>query len=164
MIHYVTGCGLPQSCTTQGGTFTWKDDQAFTAPDEVESNWIYPEGFLVSYTTGYGNSGGKSYRFFGSKGTLDMGGDTPIVTGEGAIDGENRIPRKAGVDLVDTPEHFLNFLQCLRSGKTPNADIHSGYQHSVASIMSVQAMDTGRRQIYDPAKREISGMMIFICR
>ena len=36
-----------------------------------------------------------------------------------------------------------------------NASIDAGYQHSVASIMSVRAMDTGQRQVYDAAKREI---------
>jgi predicted dehydrogenase len=155
MIHYVTGAKAPESCVAQSAIFTWKDEHAFTAPDEVESTWIYPEGFLVSYTTGYGNSSGKSYRFFGSRGTIDMGGDAPIASGEGAIDRENRIENRKGVKPVETTEHFLNWLQCLRTGKTPNADIDAGYSHSVASIMSVLAMDTGQRQIHDPATREI---------
>lgn len=39
-------------------------------------------------------------------------------------------------------------------GKTPNASIDDGYTRSVASIMSVLAMDTGRRQVYDEKARD----------
>jgi hypothetical protein len=56
---------------------------------------------------------------------------------------------------VDRPEHFLDWLQCLRSRKTPNASIDAGYQHAVACLMAVRAFDTGRRQVFDPQKREI---------
>ena len=156
MVHYVTGAQFPQSCVAQGGIFTWKDEHAFTCPDLVEANWIYPEGFMVSYTTGFGNSSGKSYRFYGNRGLLDMGGsDGPTVSGEGAS-GADRVKGTNAVKPVDTPEHFLNWLQCMRSGETPNASIDAGYQHSVASIMSVLAMDTGRRQVYKHETREIT--------
>jgi len=53
------------------------------------------------------------------------------------------------------PDHFLDWLQCLRSRKTPNASIDAGYQHAVACIMAVQACDTGKRMIFDEAAREI---------
>ena len=157
MIHYVTGCKPPgQSCVAQGGTFTWKDDHAFTAPGRgrVESGSI-PKISWSATPPATETPVARATASSAPGATLDMSGDTPIVSGEGAIDGENRIPRKSGVDLVDTPEHFLNWLQCLRSGKTPNADIDSGYQHSVASIMSVLAMDTGRRHLYDAKSRDV---------
>ncbi|HJN10102.1 MAG TPA: Gfo/Idh/MocA family oxidoreductase [Pirellulaceae bacterium] len=155
MVHYVTGATLPTSCVALGGIFTYKDEHNFTCPDHVESTWIYPEGFMVSYTTNFGNSSGRSYHFYGSGGVMDLSShDAPTVSGEGAaIRGELR--DKVAVDPVEVPDHFLNWLQCIRSGKTPNASIEAGYQHSIASIMSVQAMDTGRRQIYDHQRREI---------
>ena len=48
-----------------------------------------------------------------------------------------------------------NWLECLRSRKTPSADIQYGYQHVVATIMAARALETGRRQQYDPATRVI---------
>jgi hypothetical protein len=48
-----------------------------------------------------------------------------------------------------------NWLECLRTRRTPNADVRAGYAHSVASIMAFLAWDSGRRQIYDPEKEEI---------
>jgi len=35
LIHYFTGATFPQSCVAHGGTFTWKDEHAFTCPDQV---------------------------------------------------------------------------------------------------------------------------------
>jgi hypothetical protein len=53
------------------------------------------------------------------------------------------------------PDHMEDWLQCIRSRKTPNAPIEAGYQHSVASIMATLAMDSGQRQVYDAATRSI---------
>jgi hypothetical protein len=33
--------------------------------------------------------------------------------------------------------------------------MEAGYQHAVAVIMAMKAYDTGRRQVFDPEKREI---------
>ena len=54
------------------------------------------------------------------------------------------------------PSHMDNWLTCLRSRQRPNADIQFGHQHAVATIMAATALQTGRRQNYDPAKRIIS--------
>jgi hypothetical protein len=53
------------------------------------------------------------------------------------------------------PDHFLDWLQCMRTRKTPNAPIDAGYQHAVAVIMAMMSYDTGKRMIYDAEKREI---------
>ena len=110
---------------------------------------------MVSYSTNCGNSGGRSYRIYGDQGLMDLSDhNAPTVSGEGA-GRRGKFRKEVPVEQVDTPDHFLNWLQCIRSRKTPNASIDAGYQHSVAVIMAVTAMDTGRRQIYDHQKREI---------
>jgi hypothetical protein len=59
------------------------------------------------------------------------------------------------VELIPSPDHFLNWLQCMRDGKTPNANIDAGYQHAVAVLMAVISYDTGKKTFYDAAKRRI---------
>ncbi|NLZ02102.1 MAG: hypothetical protein GXY25_16400, partial [Pirellulaceae bacterium] len=59
------------------------------------------------------------------------------------------------VEPVEIPDHFLDWLQCLRTRQTTNAPIEAGYHHSVPVIMGTRAMDTGKRQIFDPRQREI---------
>ncbi len=156
LVHYITGAKHPTSCVSMGGTYTWKDKHNFTAPDHVQALWEYPEGFMVSYSTNFGNGSGNSFKIFGDVGVMDMvNWNAPVLTAEGAPKRKGEIRGKQPVKEVPTPEHFLNWIECMRTRKTPNASIDAGYQHAVASIMAVQAYDTGRRTIYDPAKREI---------
>ena len=56
---------------------------------------------------------------------------------------------------VERPDHFLDWLQCLRTGNTPHASIDAGYQHAVACLMATRSYETGRRTVYNAAKRKI---------
>lgn len=155
LVNYVTGSQFPVSVVAQGTISLWKDEHKFTCPDNVEATWIYPEGFLVSYSTNFGNSGGNAFRIYGEQGVLDLTQWTkPTMSGLGAAT-KGTLGKESPVPPIDTPDHFLNWLQCLRSRQTPNASIDAGYQHAVAVIMAVKAMDSGQRQIYDPLRREI---------
>ena len=157
LVHYITGAKFPTSCVCLGGTFTWKDERKFTCPDHVQALWIYPEGFMVSYSTNFGNGSGNSFNIFGDAGVLDMvNWNAPILTAEGAnAEKKGPIRGKNPVEEVPRPDHFLDWLQCLRTRKTPNASIDAGEQHAVACIMAMQSYDTGRRTVYDSEKREI---------
>ncbi len=156
LVHYITGATFPTSCVSLGGTFVWKDEHKFTCPDHVQALWIYPEGFMVSYSTNFGNGSGNSFKIFGDQGVLDMVTWTaPVLTAEGGGKRRGEIRGRVPVEDVPQPDHFLNWLQCIRSRETPNASIDAGYQHAVACLMAVRAFDTGKRMTYDPQKREI---------
>ncbi len=156
LVHYITGAKFPTSCVCLGGTFTWKDERKFTCPDHVQALWVYPEGFMVSYSTNFGNGSGNSFKAFGDQGVLDMVNWTaPVLTAEGGSKGKGLIRGRDPVKEVPMPDHFLDWLQCLRTRKTPNASIDAGYQHAVAVIMAMQSYDSGRRTVYDAEKREI---------
>jgi hypothetical protein len=60
------------------------------------------------------------------------------------------------VKAIETPDHFLDWLQCLRSGKPTRAPIEAGYQHSVACLMAVESFRSGRRTTYDHTTRTIN--------
>ncbi|HID78022.1 MAG TPA: Gfo/Idh/MocA family oxidoreductase [Planctomycetaceae bacterium] len=156
LIHYITGAKFPKSATGQHGTFTWIDEHQFTCPDQVQATWIYPEGFMVSYTTNFTNSYGNHIYFLGEQGTLSMTPWTKPTYWRAGAGKPSKLPREeTPVEPIETPDHFLDWLQCIRSRGVCRAPIEAGYQHAVAVIMAVKASDTGRRQIYDPEKREI---------
>ncbi len=156
LVHYITGAKFPKSCVSMGGTFTWKDEHKFTCPDHVQALWTYPEGFMVSYSTNFGNGSGNSFKIFGDLGVLDMVEWTaPVLSAEGGGRRKGEIRGKNPVKDVPHADHFLDWLQCLRTRQTPNASIEAGYQHAVACIMAVLACDSGHRIIYDQEKREI---------
>jgi predicted dehydrogenase len=156
LVHYITGAKFPTSSVCLGGTFTWKDEHKFTCPDHVQAMWIYPEGFMVSYSTNFGNGSGNSFKIFGDHGVMDMvNWNAPFITAEGGGKRMGEIRGKEPVEEVERPDHYLDWLQCLRTRKTPNASIDAGYQHAVACIMAVRSYDTGRRMVYDAEKHEI---------
>jgi predicted dehydrogenase len=163
LVHFITGAKFPASCVCLGGTFTWKDQNNFTCPDHVQALWIYLEaspaggqGFMVSYSTNFGNGSGNSFKIFGDQGVLDMvDWNAPFLSAEGGGKRMGQIRGKNPVKEVPMTDHFLDWLQCLRTRKEPNASIDAGYQHAVACIMAVMSYDTGKRMIYDPASRQI---------
>lgn len=155
-VHYITGAKFPTSCLCQGGVFTWKDQYGFTCDDQVQALWTYPEGFLVSYTTNFGNGYGNLTRICGDQGLLKMDNlMAPVLTAEGGSKNKGVIRGVNPVKMPDQPDHFLNWLQCLRSRKAPQAPIEAGYQHAVACIMAVESQAKGARMVYDNANRRI---------
>ena len=156
LINYITGSQFPTNAVCLGGTYTWKDEHGFTCPDHVQALWTYPEGFMVSYTTNFGNSGSNTFRILGDQGTLDMvNWSSPVLTAEGGSKNKGAIRGTKPVEDIPRPDHFLDWLQCLRSRETPNASIDAGYQHGVAILMATRAYETGHRQVYDREKRVI---------
>ncbi len=156
LVHYITGATFPTHAVALGGTFTWRDEHKFDVQDETQCIWTYPEDFLVTYSTYFGNGNGSTFKIFGDKATMDLlEWEHPYITEEGAGKPDGRIKDKKMIDEVPMPDHMLDWVQCIRSRKTPNASIDAGYQHAVACLMGVMACDTGKRMIYDPDKREI---------
>ena len=155
LFNYIVGTTVPVSCVASGGTYTWKDE-GFTCPDHCQALWVYPEGFLVSYSTNFGNGSGSVFKIYGEQGTIDLTSWLkPTYSRAGAIKPSELPKTDKPVDPVETPDHFLNWLQCLRSRKTTNAPIDAGFNHCVPALMAVKAFDTGRRQVYSPQDREI---------
>jgi predicted dehydrogenase len=155
LYNYIVGTKLPLNCVAQGGIFTWKDE-GFTCPDQCQAVWTYPEGFIVSYATNFGNGSGNVLKIYGDQGTIDLTKWTsPTFSAAGAIKPTKLPKAETPVEPVEIPDHFLDWLQCLRTRNTTNAPIEAGYYHCVPALMGVRAMDTGKRQIFDPQKREI---------
>ena len=155
LVHFITGAGFPTSAVAMGDTFVWKDDYRFDCPDQIQAVLIYPEGFMVDYCTNFGNGNGNRTMIYGTQGTLDLTKRTkPTASGAGAYK-KGPLGEEKAVEPVQCPDHFLDWLKCLRTRQTPVAPIEAGYQHAVACILSDRAWETGRRQIYDDANREV---------
>ncbi len=156
LVHYITGAQFPSTAVCSGGIYTWKDEYNFSCPDHIQVLWTYPEGFMVSYSTNFGNGAGNSFKIFGNQGLMDLQDwNNPILLPDGAFKKTDALKEKIEIEPIQRDDHILDWLKCIRSGNEPNANIDAGYQHSVACIMAMIAYDTGKRQIYDHSKREI---------
>ena len=51
--------------------------------------------------------------------------------------------------------NMRNWMECVRSRKTPNASIEAGYSHSIALCMCIAAMQTGQRVTFDDKTQKI---------
>ncbi len=154
--HFIAGLGIPESCVCLGGVYTWKDEHAFTAPDQVQAVWQYPEGLMISYTTNFGNSAGDMIRYCGDKGTLKLGWEDATYSADGGIHRDGSIRGENKVEPIEQTDHWVNWYRCMRDRKTPNASLDAGYQHAIASIMATMSYEKGRRTRFDAARRTIS--------
>ncbi|HPA16989.1 MAG TPA: Gfo/Idh/MocA family oxidoreductase [Verrucomicrobiae bacterium] len=163
LVHFITGVKFPETCVCLGGTYYWKDEHGFTAPDQTQVLWSYPpssetgaEGLFVSCTTNTASSAGSLKRLYGDKGMLKFDNwNAPTYSPEGGKKRDGSIRGENPVPPVERPDHFLDWLQCMREGRTPHASIEAGYQHAVAVLMASKSYETGRKIVYDHAKREI---------
>jgi hypothetical protein len=54
-----------------------------------------------------------------------------------------------------TSAHMRNWMECVRSRKTPNAPVEAGYYHSIANIMTTAASHTGMKATFDESTQEV---------
>ena len=77
-IYFISGTNEPpQRAQSSGGLFRWKDGRDF--PDLIETFFDYPK-FRVALRSNLNNAGGEPIRFHGTKGTMEINGQTLVFT------------------------------------------------------------------------------------
>ncbi len=161
-VHMIMDDYFPRSVVAHGGVFVWKDGRENS--DTFQALLTYPKGFLVSFSTSFGNDFPGGSRYYGANGTLDLmgvglAGDVqrkPRITGLGGKGAAKIADERPLEPSPDGVHHMKNWLECIRSRKEPNAHIRAGYAHSVAVILAAQAERTGKKLYWDPKKEEIT--------
>ena len=179
-VHWFTDLPRPRSVVANGGVYLWKDGRqnfdTMTAVFDYGPLNDPSKGFQVVYSSRMTNEAGDVKElYFSNAGMINL--DTGEVTPEGGLQERhakamgmkpNQLEKKSlsssgertataattGVDS-DTSANVRNWMECVRSRKTPNADIEAGYQHSVALCMTIAALQTGRRVKFDDQKQEV---------
>jgi hypothetical protein len=54
-----------------------------------------------------------------------------------------------------TSANMRNWMECVRSRKTPNASIEAGYNHSVALCMNIAAIQTGQKVTFNDKTQQV---------
>ncbi|HVN04890.1 MAG TPA: Gfo/Idh/MocA family oxidoreductase [Bryobacteraceae bacterium] len=165
LAHFFMEDEFPKSVMAHGGVFAWPDGRE--NPDTFQALFEYPKGFLVSYSTSFGNDSDSFTRIMGKKATLiNVGGEGSqrweLVEEKGTHEDHPFIQRKktfvtlAGSDKPGLPfisdtdlSHMTNWFDCLRSRQQPNATVRHGFAHSVAVIMAARAYREGRKLFWN---------------
>jgi predicted dehydrogenase len=171
LVHWFMDDHSPKSVVAHGGVFAWHDGRE--NPDTFQALLEYPKGFLVSYSTSFGNDCDSFIRIMGKKGTLINHGTegTPRwkwVEEKGNFEETPEIKREekwlslpgdGGRGPAWTPDedlsHITNWLEALRAGRQPSAPVEAGYAHSVACIMAARAYWEGKRLYWEPRTESI---------
>jgi predicted dehydrogenase len=143
----------PKRITCSGGRYHFQDDQ------ETPDTYITTFDFGDKGVTFDGHScdphgfEGMNFGilFYGEKGSLVIGS-----SGYKILDLKNKqLEEKTGKggDL----NHFANFVDCIRSGKRPHADIEEGQKSTLLCHLGNIAWRSGQTINFDPATRKIVG-------
>lgn len=181
-VHWFSSLPRPRSVVANGGIYQWHDGRqnfdTMTAVFDYGPLDNVSKGFQVVYSSRFSNSaGGVKELYFSNAGMLNL--DTNTITPEGGLrakeaaemqmqpnllpqmslaDTSSQVPvatsANTGADKL-TSAHMRNWMECIRSRKTPNADVHAGYNHSTAICMTIAALHTGKRVTFDDAKQEV---------
>lgn len=171
LVHWFMDDHFPKSVVSHGGVFAWHDGRENA--DTFQALLEYPKGFLVSYSTSFGNDAPSFTRYMGKTATLfNIGGEgSPryqVIEEKGTHEDDADIDQKRksknillpgqtelppmGIDDLSL-EHMGNWFDCMRSRKQPDSSVHDGFAHSVACIMAAQSYWSGKKQYWD-AKTE----------
>src|SRR6266403_472140 len=164
MIHQIawvmTALDLPEPSAVfmSGGVFSEKDGRQ--VPDTIVVTLEYPADTVVTWQSTFSNSHyGLGERLLGSDGTIEhISGATDMVTGksaEGIRYYPERVNRHGGTALTgETPNqnHMANWIDCVRSRKTPNASVEIGYLSAIAAHMANISYRRKQRVTLETAK------------
>ena len=179
-VHWFSGYPHPRSVVANGGIYVWKDGRknwdTMTAVFDYGPLDDPTKGFQVQYSSRMTNSaGGVKELYYSNGGMLDM--DKQTVSPVGGLKAkpaaemgmkENLLPSfslsenvsaaetgaNTGADPM-TSANMLNWMECVRSRKQPNASIHAGYSHSIALCMNIAAIQTGQRVTFDDKTQQV---------
>ncbi|MDE3187018.1 MAG: Gfo/Idh/MocA family oxidoreductase [Acidobacteriota bacterium] len=179
-VHWFTGLPHPRSVVANGGIYLWKDGRqnwdTMTAVFDYGPLDDLTKGFQVQYTSRFTNSaGGVKELYYSNGGMLDM--DKQRVTPDGGMNARNAaemgmkpnlLPSFSLVEHAEaastaantgadpqTSANMRNWMECVRSRKTPNAPIEAGFSHSIALCMNVAAIQTGQKVTFDDKTQQV---------
>jgi predicted dehydrogenase len=179
-VHWFTGLPHPRSVVANGGIYLWKDGRqnwdTMTAVFDYGPLDDPTKGFQVQYTSRFTNSaGGVKELYYSNGGMIDM--DKQTVTSTGGLSAKSAAEMGMKPNLLSsfslvenaeaastaadtgadsqTSANMRNWMECVRSRKTPNASIEAGYSHSIALCMNVAAIQTGQKVTFDDKTQQV---------
>ncbi len=178
-VHWFTGFPRPRSVVANGGVYLWKDGRKNwdTATIVFEYGPLDDptKGFQVVYASRMTNgAGGTKELYYSNAGMLNL--DTNEISPNGGLTDRyaaemgmkaNQLPTMKLSEVAptetaantggdsSTTANVRNWMECVRSRGMTNAHIDAGYSHAVALCMTVAAMHTGRKVLFDDGKQDI---------
>jgi predicted dehydrogenase len=178
-VHWFSGLKNPRSVVANGGIYMWKDGRrnwdTMTAVFDYGPTDDLSKGFQVTFGSRMHNGVERPAEIYYSNGG-ELNLNTNKVSPAGGLTKRfademkmqpNLLPEKTlseaepviasantGGDRL-TSNHIRNWMECVRSRKTPNAPVEAGYSHSIATAMTNAAVRTGQKATFNEKTQEI---------
>jgi predicted dehydrogenase len=152
----------PSVVTAAGGKYFFDDDQQF--PDTMQVTFEYPgngkvgsrrmliyEQRLWSSTYPFNVDSGAEY--IGTKGRMFLS-----KRGKFEVRGDRNLPLDVKLDSVpkaDVRQNFQNWVDCIKSGGVPHANIELAHRTATAAHLANIAVRLGRTIHFDPTQERI---------
>lgn len=156
VIQWYVGEAAPKTAVTAGDLYLMD----WQCPDTITTAYEYPGKFAVTFTgalSGGVDDGGIEFR--GTEATLKIDRTRLAVYPEGVRWAPGtQAPEPeifARSEHDGTADHVQNFVDCVRSRKTPNASIQVGFEAARASWIGNLALKQGKRITWDAASNRI---------
>jgi predicted dehydrogenase len=184
LVHFYTDTAIPDTMVANGGIFGWPDIRQ--NPDTFQALATYNDAkLLYSYTSNYASKFGDYTCIRGKQGTLFAHGGEgssrwffipehqDLPGGFDFYEGMKETVKNGKAEIVTTEEygmklgpvnvsdnskyHLDNWIDCMRDrNRIPNGNIHTGFWHSVASIMATRAYRESKKLYWDRNREEIA--------
>lgn len=149
---------LPSAAYMSGGVFSEKDGRQM--PDTIAVTVDFPNDMVVTFQSTFSNRRyGLGQRILGSDGTIEyVAGANDMVTGRSEEEVHyypEDVNRPNGASIKgESPSqnHIANWIECMRSRKSPNAPVELGYRSAVVCHMANLSYRRKRRLTLEEAK------------
>jgi predicted dehydrogenase len=144
IVHWYTGAAAPRAVFARGGRYMSK----YELPDTVTA-WLEYPTFTVAFTNHMASKiddGGLEFR--GTKGTLKVDRAHLALYSEETANEPGTLTPKPELLVRSQKEgtisHLENFLDCVRTRKTPTAPMRVGHEAARASHLCNLALRSGK--------------------
>jgi predicted dehydrogenase len=149
---------VPSAAYMSGGVFSEKDGRE--VPDTIAVTLDFPNDLVVTWQSTFSNNHyGLGEHILGSDGSIEhVAGATDMVTGRTQEvtrcfpEPANRKGGEALTSETKDQNHMANWIDCIRSRKTPNAPVEIGYRSAIAAHMANLAYRQKQRVTLEMAK------------
>ena len=184
IVHWIYDLKAPKAVASSGGRFFLKDNGEVPDTQDAIIEYPKFNAIVQfrECTAGAGSTSMGSLTFMGTKGTMQLGRDgfeilpdakvAPVnayarIIGGHPVGGPQPVPEpdndfwgekaedKSGDWQAQYVDHARNFVESVKSRKTPNSDLASSHWVSTACHLGNISLRTGRKISWDDKKNDI---------
>jgi len=157
-IHLLMNASFPLAVTGIGNKIQAKG--GFDLPESMVTIAEYPEEFTGTFTVNYAAMkyqmrNDQLTQLDGDRARMDIGREECRVHMQGSEDTPAITKRSERGFSFATELHVRNFIECIRTRKTPTAPVRIGFQACLITLLANISRKTGKRVRWDDAAGKV---------